>query len=49
MSFMLSDEPEIQVEKSWVHADVGIETEISCNVHSNPEAEVSYVNKNTWL
>ena len=37
---MLLDEPEIQVEKSWVHADVGIEAEISCIVHAVPSAEV---------
>jgi len=34
-------EPEIQVDKSWVHSHVGIESEISCIVHSNPEAEVT--------
>jgi hypothetical protein len=34
------DEPEIQVEKAWVHADVDIEAEISCVVHAVPEAEV---------
>ena len=36
----ISDEPEIQVEKAWVHADVGIEAEISCIVHAVPSAEV---------
>ena len=39
---IFSDEPEIQVEKAWVHADVGIEAEISCNVHAVPAASVSF-------
>ena len=34
-------EPEIQVDKVWVHADVSVEVEISCNVHAEPRAEVS--------
>ena len=38
--FVFVDEPEIQVEKAWVHADVGIEAEISCIVHAMPSAEV---------
>ena len=38
----LPDEPEIQVDKAWVHSHVGIESEISCIVHSNPEASVSH-------
>ena len=41
-SISFSDEPEIQVEKVWVHADVGIEAEISCNVHAVPAAEVRF-------
>lgn len=39
---LFSDEPEIQVEKAWVHADVGIEAEISCNVHAVPAAAVRF-------
>lgn len=35
-------EPEIQVDKAWVHSHVGIESEISCIVHSNPEASVRW-------
>ncbi|PSN38652.1 hypothetical protein C0J52_21242 [Blattella germanica] len=35
--------PEIQVEKSWVHAAPGIRSEISCYVIADPEAKV------TWL
>ena len=34
-------EPEIQVDKVWVHADVSVEVEISCIVHAEPMAEVS--------
>ena len=36
-----SVEPEIQVDKVWVHADVSVEVEISCIVHAEPMAEVS--------
>lgn len=35
-------EPEIQIDKAWVHADIGVEVEISCIVHSRPEAEVKW-------
>ena len=35
------DEPEIHVDKAWIHADVGVEVEISCIVHAEPRAEVS--------
>ena len=47
--YIIIDEPEIQVEKAWVHADVGIEAEISCIVHAVPSAEVrikTYISKN---
>ena len=37
----LADEPEIQVDKSWLHADLGVEVEISCVVYAQPKAEVS--------
>ena len=40
IKILFIDEPEIQVEKAWVHADVGIEAEISCIVHAVPSAEV---------
>jgi len=35
-------EPEIQVDKVWVHADVSVEVEISCIVHAEPMAEVKW-------
>ncbi|TRY78137.1 hypothetical protein TCAL_12442 [Tigriopus californicus] len=35
-------EPEIQIDKAWVHADIGVEVEISCIVHSRPDAEVKW-------
>lgn len=45
MSFKIlpfvSDEPEIQVDKAWVHADIDVEVRISCIVYAQPEAEVS--------
>ena len=37
----LPDEPEIHVDKSWLHADLGVEVEISCVVYAQPKAEVS--------
>ena len=37
----LADEPEIEVDKSWLHADLGVEVEISCVVYAQPKAEVS--------
>lgn len=39
---LISDEPEIHVDKSWVHADVGVEIKISCVVYANPAASVSF-------
>ena len=39
--FSIIDEPEIHVDKAWIHADVGVEVEISCIVHAEPRAEVS--------
>ena len=39
--FSFIDEPEIHVDKAWIHADVGVEVEISCIVHAEPRAEVS--------
>ena len=39
--FHVADEPEIHVDKAWIHADVGVEVEISCIVHAEPMAEVS--------
>ena len=38
-------EPEIQVDKFWVHADVSVEAEISCIVYAEPRAEVSRISK----
>ncbi len=39
--FSISDAPEIEVEQSWVRTNAGIEAQVSCNVHSEPRAEVS--------
>ena len=36
------DEPDVQAEKAWIHADVGVEIEISCTVYAEPSAEVSF-------
>jgi hypothetical protein len=38
---IFADEPEIHVDKAWIHADVSVEVEISCIVHAEPSAEVS--------
>ena len=36
-----ADAPEIKVDKSWIHADVGVELKLSCIVYAEPKAEVS--------
>ncbi len=40
--FSPSDPPEIDVDQSWIRTGDGIEAEVSCNVHAEPKAEVSY-------
>ena len=34
------DSPEIEVDQSWIRTNDGIEAEVSCNIHSEPKAEV---------
>ena len=34
------DSPEIEVDQSWIRTPDGIEAEVSCNIHSEPKAEV---------
>lgn len=45
-SSLISDPPEIEVERSWVHSGEGYEAQLVCIVHAEPQAEVSnlYVN-----
>ncbi len=38
--FLFPDEPEIKADKSWIHADVGVELKLSCIVYAEPKAEV---------
>ena len=40
--YLFIDEPDVQAEKAWIHADVGVEIEISCTVYAEPSAEVSF-------
>jgi len=35
-------EPDVQAEKAWIHADVGVEVEISCTIYAEPTAEVKW-------
>jgi hypothetical protein len=37
----VSDPPEIEVERSWVHSGEGYEAQLVCIVHAEPPAEVS--------
>jgi hypothetical protein len=39
--FLLSDLPEIEVERSWVHSGEGYEAQLVCIVHAEPHADVS--------
>ena len=41
LNLYILDEPDVQAEKSWIHADVGVEVEISCTIYAEPTAEVS--------
>lgn len=38
---ILSDPPEIGVERSWIHSGEGYEAELACTVHADPPATVS--------
>jgi len=40
--------PEIEVDQSWIRTNDGIEAEVSCNIHSEPKAEVKWY-KDTML
>lgn len=40
--------PEIEVDQSWIRTPDGIEAEVSCNIHSEPKAEVKWY-KDTML
>ncbi|KAJ9599429.1 hypothetical protein L9F63_010098 [Diploptera punctata] len=37
--------PEIEAERSWIHAAPGVRTEIVCNVIADPEAKVTWLKK----
>lgn len=39
----VSDPPEIEVERGWVHSGEGYEAQLVCIVHAEPPAEVSYI------
>ena len=39
--FAVSDPPEIEVERSWVHSGEGFEAQLVCIVHADPSADVS--------
>ena len=41
LNLYILDEPDVQAEKAWIHADVGVEVEISCTIYAEPTAEVS--------
>ena len=48
--FLFPDEPEIKADKSWIHADVGVELKLSCIVYAEPKAEVRiYIVKKKML
>jgi neuronal growth regulator 1 len=36
----VSDPPEIEVERSWVHSGEGYEAQLVCIVHADPPAQV---------
>ncbi len=38
--FPFPDAPEIEIDQSWIRTNAGIEAQVSCNVHSEPRAEV---------
>ena len=38
----ISDEPEIEVDKSWVHGGLGYEAVISCIVYGDPVPSVRW-------
>ena len=37
-----SDQPEIEVDQTWIPTGEGIEAEVSCNIHAEPAADVSF-------
>ena len=42
MNYTISDQPEIEVEQTWLPTGEGIEAEVSCNIHAEPVPEVSF-------
>jgi len=38
----ISDSPEIEVERSWVHSGEGFEAQLVCIVHAEPAPSVSF-------
>lgn len=40
----ISDPPEIEVERSWVHSGEGYEAQLVCIVHGEPAPNVSELN-----
>lgn len=45
VSLGVSDPPEIEVEKSWVHSGEGYRAELVCLVHGEPDPTVSLIRK----
>lgn len=37
----ISDPPEIEVERSWIHSGEGYEAQLVCIVHGEPSPNVS--------
>lgn len=45
----LSDPPEIEVERSWVHSGEGYEAQLVCIVHGEPPPDViTILNKENY-
>ena len=42
-SFHISDQPEIEVDQTWIPTGEGIEAEVSCNIHAEPVPEVKFI------
>ena len=42
MNYTISDQPEIEVEQTWLPTGEGIEAEVACNIHAEPVPEVSF-------
>ena len=47
--FIISDPPEITVERSWVHTGEGFRAELLCTVLADPPAEVYIQTANHFL